>query len=127
MLFKRKIFRLKTMQTFRSDRPVAGQTKSDLKNTEHFLLATLKMSTPNFNKNIGALLLGAAIAFLLLSAVLQATWNYAVPRLVKSVQKRFRQKDFRPISFTTAMVTMIFISLVMSCQTCSTVFITKRK
>ncbi len=58
--------------------------------------------------SIGALVY-FAIVYLVIAAIFMATWNFTVPRLLKSVQKEYR--GFVKIDFATALVALIFLNL----------------
>ena len=55
-------------------------------------------------------LLSMVIFFFIGSAILMATWNYTIPKLAHSVEKKYdEEKDFTPIDYPTAMVFMFLL------------------
>lgn len=68
------------------------------------------------NEKIGwffVFLVVLALIISIMSAILMATWNYAIPRLVHSVDKSYDvDKDFASIDFWTALVALFFVSIV---------------
>ncbi len=75
------------------------------------------MNGLKLGKNNGAILLGAILTFFIAALILQVTYNFAVPRLAKSVNKEFRlATDFTPITFGTAAVVTILVGILFGCH-----------
>nr|QBK87010.1 MAG: hypothetical protein LCMAC103_03540 [Marseillevirus LCMAC103] len=80
-----------------------------------------------FAKDVGSILLGAAITFLIVALVLQVTYNFAMPQLVKSVNKNFKKSaDFTPINFGTAAVVTILAGILFCCHGASLIVLARK-
>lgn len=72
-----------------------------------------------FGGNLIASLVVAVIGFFIVSAVLMSVWNYTIPRIIASVDSSYYDEEgkidptkWSDISYSTAMVLLILISMV---------------
>jgi len=49
----------------------------------------------------------AAIGFLIVSAIFMAVYNYTIPKLVMSINNKYKSSDFTPIDFESACLLVI--------------------
>jgi hypothetical protein len=58
------------------------------------------------------MLLIVGVAFLIVSAIFMAVYNYTIPKLVMSINNNYKSTDFSPIDFETAcMLVILYILL----------------
>ena len=60
-------------------------------------------------------IISVVVIFILGVVIFQATWNYALTRLARSLSRSYNPaKDFKKISFATALVALILIMITAS-------------
>lgn len=66
-------------------------------------------------QTVFALLISLALltaGFFIVSAFVMLTWNYAIPRVVASVDPKYDEKTFKELGYVTSMVLTVLFGLV---------------
>ena len=67
--------------------------------------------------SIFVILIVLIIVFLIVAALVMALYNHTVPKLIMSVNNKYKSKDFTPISFGSACTLTILCGLLFGSST----------